>query len=32
MRQLPAGASVAGQKGARPDEAARQRDRGGMYL
>jgi hypothetical protein len=32
MRQLPAGASVAGQKGAHPDEAARQRDRGGMYL
>ena len=32
MRQLPAGATASGQKGARPDEAARQRDRGGMYL
>jgi hypothetical protein len=32
MRQLPAGATASGQQGARPDEAARQRDRGGMYL
>jgi hypothetical protein len=32
MRQLPAGATASGQKGTRPDEAARQRDRGGMYL
>ena len=32
MRQLPAGASAGGQQAPRPDEAARVRDRGGMYL
>jgi Protein of unknown function (DUF2587) len=32
MRQLPPGASVAGPKATPSDDAARQRDRGGMYL
>ena len=32
MRQLPPGASVSGPQGAPSDDAARQRDRGGMYL